>query len=164
MTTFKLDRRFTDRAKGLLEKYHFEVGVLQDGVHKAPEEKGLGSYAGGPVRKTSHTSSGKTISQVSAEVRARTGINIFTSPFQAKKNKDIVNFVHDYFELCMGRTQKKRVENLLQAVVRNPILRGDYGRNSAPTAKIKGFNRLLIDTGQLFRAITAKVRLGNVSK
>lgn len=164
--TFKLDRRFTSQAKGVLEKYQFEVGILQDKIHKAARDSsaGLSSYAGGPTRKTSGQSGGKTISEVSQDIRARTGINIFTDPFSSKKNSEILNFVHAYFELCAGKTQKKRVENLLQAIVRNPILRGDYGRNTRMTAKIKGFNRLFIDTSQLFRAIMGKVKVTSVSK
>ncbi len=166
LTTFKLDRRFLNQARGYLEKYEFTVGVLEDRAHKEAESKskGLSSYAGGPTRKASNKNSGKTISEVSEDLRKNTGINIYTQPFFAKKNKDIVNFVREYFFLCAGRTQKKRVENLLQAIIRNPILRGDYGKNSAPTARIKGFNRFMIDTAQLFRAITAKVKVNRVSR
>lgn len=166
MLSFKLDKRFTHQAKGILEKYEFQVGVLEDKVHKEaePPGKGISSYAGGPARKASNKNSGMTISEVSKDLRARTGINIFTQPFFAKKNKDIVNFVKEYFDLCAGRTQKKRVENLLQAIIRNPILRGDYGKNSPQTAKTKGFNRFMIDTAQLFRAITSKVKVNRVSK
>lgn len=162
--TFKLDRSFVTQAKGVLEKYTFEVGVLQDGIHKeaADKSKGLSSYAGGPVRKTSGNS-GMTISEVSEDLRKKTGINIYTRPFFAKKNKDIVAFVESFFQLTGGRAPKKRVENLLQAIVRNPILRGDYGRNSSVTAKTKGFNRFMIDTGQLFKNIVAKVKVGRVS-
>lgn len=159
---FKLDRRFTHQAKGILEKYDFQVGIFESTAHKEAEPRSTGTYAGGPVRKASRTNSGKTVSQVSEELRARTGINIFTQPFIAKKNKEIVTFVKEYFDLCAGRTQKRRVENLMQAIVRNPILRGDYGKNSPLTAKIKGFNRFMIDTAQLFRAITAKIKVNRV--
>ncbi len=162
----KLDRRFTKQAKGVYEKYGFEVGVLQDKAHKQakPKSKGLKSYAGGPARKTSNTGSGMTIAEVSEDLRKRTGINFYTRPFSAKKNKDILAFVKVFFELCAGKSQVKRAENMLQAIVRNPMLRGDYGRNTAPTAKIKGFNRFMIDTAQLFRAITSKVTVKNVSR
>jgi hypothetical protein len=47
--------------------------------------------------------------------------------------------------------------NAIQAIVRNPILRGDYGRNNLFTQKVKGFNRLMIDTGQFFNNIKARV-------
>ncbi len=161
----KLDGRFAKQAKGVFEKYDFQVGVLQDKSHKLaePKSKGLKSYAGGLARKISSRSSGMTISEVSEDLRKRTGINFYTRPFSSKKNKDILNFVKSFFDLSMGRTEKRRTENLLQAIVRNPILRGDYGRNTAATAKTKGFNRFMIDTAQLFKAITSKVTVRRVS-
>ncbi len=152
----ELDRRFAKKAKGVYEKYTFEVGVLVDGVHKNPA-KGIKSYAGGPARKVSFTGS-MSISEVSESLRKHTGINFYTQPFKSQKNKDVLAFTKEFFELCAGRSQPKRAENLLQAIIRNPILRGDYGSNSSLTAKIKGFNRFMIDTAQLFRAITAKVK------
>ena len=161
----KLDGRFRKQAKGQFEKYEFQVGILQDGIHKQalPPTKGLKSYAGGPARKVSGKSSGMTISEVSESLRKNTGINFYTKPFSSKRNKDILNFVKAFFDLCAGRSQRKRAENLAQAIVRNPILRGDYGRNSKATAKAKGFNRFMIDTAQLFRGITAKVVVKRVS-
>jgi hypothetical protein len=162
--TIKLDRRFEKQAKGKFEKYDFVVGVLQDGPHKTPVKGGtLTSYAGGPTRKVSRKPSGMTIAQVSEHLQANTGINFYSRPFNSKKNKDILNFTKSFFDLCAGRSQAKRCENFLQAIVRNPILRGDYGRNTGLTAKIKGFNRFMIDTGQLFRAIKAKVMVRRVS-
>lgn len=159
----KLDRRFTKQAKGVFEKYQFQVGVLEDGPHKQalPKEKGLKNFAGGPARKTGFKSF-QNISEVSEALRKRTGINFYTEPFNSKKNRDILEFTKSFFDLCAGRTQARRAENLLQAIVRNPILRGDYGKNTRQTAKLKGFNRLMIDTAQLFKAITAKVSVRSV--
>ncbi len=179
--TIKLDRRFQKEAKGIFEKYTFDVGVLQDAPHKNPltalqgrkrawkkdikltptEARAQGtlkSYAGGPARKVSTKDSGKTIAEVSEDLRKNTGINFYSLPFKSKKNADILKFLKSFFDLCGGRGEVKRVENTLQAIVRNPILRGDYGKNSPATAKAKGFNRFMIDTAQLFKAITAKVR------
>lgn len=163
--SIKLDRRFAKQAKGVFEKYHFQVGIIQDTQHKqaSPASQGLKSYASGPARKTSNKPSGMTISEVSEDLRKRTGINFYTRPFSSKQNKDILNFVKSFFDLCAGRTQARRAENFLQAIVRNPILRGDYGKNTDQTAKLKGFNRFMIDTAQLFRAITAKVQVKRVS-
>lgn len=159
----KLDRRFRKQAKGVFEKYSFDVGILEDGPHKAALDKsqGLKSYAGGPARKTSRQAT-STLSQVSERLRKSTGINFYTKPFKSKKNKDILRFVDSFMKVCLGRSQPKRAENLLQAIIRNPILRGDYGRNSKATAQIKGFNRFMIDTAQVFKAIRAKVRVKNV--
>lgn len=162
----KLDRRFLSHARGRFEKYEFQVGILQDADHKKARDAsaGLKSYAGGPARRASGESSGKTISEVSGELRSKVGVNFYLQPFTSKKNRDILSFVKCFFDLCAGKSQPKRAENLLQAIVRNPILRGDYGRNTAQTAKIKGFNRLMIDTAQLFRAIRAKVKVVRVSR
>jgi hypothetical protein len=163
----QLDKRFQKHVRGIVEKYSFDVGVLDDAPHKSAKyaKKGqnvLSNYAGGPVRKTTQKAY-LSVADVSESFRKFLGFNYLTKPF-AKKNSEIVRFTNEFLKLAFGRSQKKRVENLLQAIVRNPILRKDYGDNSAKTQKAKGFNRLGIDTGQLFKGIKArvKVRLSNV--
>lgn len=161
-----LDKRFKKNIAGRFGKYDFEVGVLDDAPYKKPlrGERGLkgkdvlGNYAGGPVRKKSRQNSGLNISDVSKENRERLGFNYLSKPFE-KRSSDIIRFSKSFFDLAFGRTEKRRCENLLQAIVRNPILRGDYGQNSELTKKIKGFDRYMIDTAQLFKAIKAKVNM-----
>jgi hypothetical protein len=162
----QLDKAFKERLRGRIAKYEFEVGVLEDGPHKlarrgAPGLKGsdvISSYAGGPIRKKSRQDSGLTIAEVSAANRARLGFNYLVAPFK-KRSSDIIKFTKAFFDLAFGRIEKRRAENLLQAVVRNPILRGEYGPNSPLTRKIKGFDRPMIDTAQLFKALRARVNL-----
>lgn len=161
-----LDKRFKQRAQGRFGKYQFEVGVLQDGPHKVPRtgERGLGgkdvlsSYAGGPVRKKSNKVGPLSIAEVSAANREHLGFNYLIEPFE-RKTSDIIKFTKEFFRLAFGRSEKRRAENLLQAVVRNPILRGDYGSNAPLTKRIKGFDRKMIDTAQLFKAIKAVCRV-----
>lgn len=163
----RLGKSFQQKIRGRFGKYRFEVGVLEDGPHKLAKEAGpdgrkqLGSYAGGPVRKKSSQDGPLTIAQVSAANRERLGINYLTEPFQ-NRSADIIKFTDAFFKLVFGRSQKKRAENLLQAIVRNPILRGEYGGNSRSTRRHKGFDRNMIDTAQLFKSIKAvcKVRGG----
>lgn len=160
----QLDKRFQRNVRGKIEAYTFDVGILKDGPHKRPRIGARGkkgqdvqtSYAGGPIRKKSTRDSGQNISDVSRENRERLGFNYLTVPFK-DKSSDVMRFTKRFFEVVTGRSQPKRLENLLQAIVRNPILRGDYGSNSAKTKKIKGFDRFMIDTAQLFKAITARV-------
>ena len=156
--SIRLDRRFSKQARGRYEAYYFDVGILSDKLHRSPKPKssGLKMFAGGPARKSGNMSS-IYISEISAKLREHLKVNFYTHPFKSRKNRDILRFTKSFFDLCAGRTVKRRCENLLQAIVRNPILRGDYGSNSPLTVKIKGFNRIMIDTGQLFRNITAKV-------
>lgn len=161
-----LDRRFKKNLKGRFGKYEFEVGVLDDGPYRKPRrgERGLkgadviSQYAGGPVRKKSRQDSGLMISDVSRENRERLGFNYLSEPFQ-KESSDIVKFSREFFKLVFGKSEKRRCENLLQAIVRNPILRGEYGPNSDLTKKIKGFDRGMIDTAQLFKALKAFCRV-----
>jgi hypothetical protein len=163
----KLDDRFKKRVEGRFGRYRFEVGVLEDGPHYEAKrgQRGLKgrdvitAYAGGPVRRKSSQDAGVTIAQVSEENRLRLGFNYLIQPFK-KRTSDIIKFSNEFFKLAFGRSEKKRAENLLQAIVRNPILRGDYGSNSKLTIKIKGFDRKMIDTAQLFKALKAKCHEG----
>lgn len=161
----ELDKRFKKNVEGKFGKFNFQVGILQDGPHFEAKvgQRGLKGqdvltqYASGPARKTSSKDSGKMISDVSKANRDRLGINYLIEPFK-KRTSDIIKFSNEFFKLVFGRSQKKRCENLLQAIVRNPILRGDYGGNSQLTQKIKGFDRGMIDTAQLFKSIKAECR------
>lgn len=162
----KLDNRFQKKVKGMFGKYQFEVGVLQDAPHREARRgvRGAGgmdvisTYAGGPIRKKSSKESGKMISDVSHANSERLGFNYLSAPFQ-NRDSEIIRFTNAFFQLVFGKSQKKRAENLLQAVVRNPILRGEYGPQSHITTIIKGFYRPMIDTAQLFRAIKARCKV-----
>lgn len=167
----ELDKRFVKKLQGRFGKYNFEVGVLDDKPYVDPRrgERGLKGadvitqYAGGPIRKKSRSQSGLMISDVSRLNRERLGINYLSEPFKGKgKNADLIRFTREFFKLAFGRSEKKRCENMLQAIVRNPILRGEYGANSPTTQKIKGFNRPMIDTAQLFKSLKALCRVKGV--
>lgn len=149
-----MDRRFKNRIRGRIERYEFQVGVLEDKVHHEPVDS-IKSYAGGPARGVGR-GGGTTTSEVSKRVRTNLGFNYLTKPFQ-ERNTELARFTAAFLKTAFRGTDIKRVVNLLQAVVRNPILRGDYGNNSPATARAKGFNRLMIDTAQLFKSIKAKV-------
>jgi hypothetical protein len=161
-----LDSRFKKKVKGLFGKYQFEVGVLEDKAYRKPligkrglgGEDVLGTFAGGPVRKASRKGSTQNVSDVSKANRDRLGFNYLTEPFK-KKSSDIIKFSREFFKLAFGRSEKRRAENLLQAIVRNPILRGEYGPQSPLTTKIKTFNRPMIDTAQLFKSLKAACKV-----
>jgi hypothetical protein len=161
----KLGNKWQKSLRGKIEGYEFEVGVLEDSDHFYPKDDGvagqrdLSSYAGGPVRKKSRKAGPESIGQVFIDNQERINTDLLKTPLE-DKSSDIVAFTTAFLKLVTGRAGMniRRVENLLQAVVRNPILRGDYGTNKAATADAKGFNRHLIDTGQMFKAIVAKAR------
>src|SRR5262245_57794009 len=144
----KLDKRFKKNLQGRFGKYNFEVGVLEDKPYRKPrrgvpgvkDQEIINLYAGGPVRQATRQQSGIPMAEVSKRNRENLGLNYLSEPFQ-KKSSEIIKFTNEFFKLAFGKSQPKRAINLLQAIVRNPILRGDYGNNSALTKKIKGFDR-----------------------
>jgi hypothetical protein len=161
----KIDRGFQKKARGIIEKYDFEVGILKNVQHRGAKDKkhGFKTVAGGIARRSGSKPTSKSVAEVSQMARKRTGINFYTKPFQSRKNKDILRFIRNFFDFTFGRSKEKRLINTMQAIVRNPLTRGDYGGNRSQTAKRKGFSRLLIDSGQLFQNIRARVRRRNVS-
>lgn len=164
-----LKRPLDETIRRKFRPFSCQVGILQDGAHFAPSEGKLKSYAGGPARRQTRTPDG-TLSVVSANVRRHLGFNYLTRPFR-KRTAPRVKWANAFFKMVFSlsdgtggiASKKKRCENLLQALVRNPILNGEYGSNKRATARRKGFNRKLIDTAQFFRAIKSRVRI-NVSR
>lgn len=157
-------KSWSKKLEGRVNGFQFQVGVLNDKPHADPVETSsilenpqLKTYAGGPVRRTSRKKGEKTTGEILVQNMDRMNINILQRPFR-ERNSDILKFTDGFLRLVCKRpgASIKRVENLLQAVVRNPILKQEYGKNSFFTAINKGFNRHLFDTGQMFRAIVAK--------
>lgn len=161
----ELGKSWSRKLEGRINAFEFEVGVLEDKPHYEPVETklfgepALKNYAGGPARRQTRIEGPLTTGQVLLENMKRLNINILQRPFQ-ERTSDIIKFTDSFLKLVLRRPgiSIKRVENLLQAIVRNPILRQEYGQNSSLTADNKGFNRHLIDTAQMFKAITARAR------
>lgn len=156
----RLAEKTAQRINARFSKYSFEVGILKDGTYRKPKSKkeGLNTLAKGPARKASRLPSKVKISDVSRFNREER--DYLTEPFNRPTGKDqqlIKRFLFEFLKMTRGNTNVRRLENLLQAMVRNPLARSDYGNNATSTAKRKGFDRLMIDTGQLFRAIKARV-------
>lgn len=160
----ELGKGWRVKLKGQIEQYDFEVGIFDDKAHLNPVEHSLlgtpslTTYAGGPVQQTSRQQGDETTAQVLIDNMKRLNINLLLRPFQ-DRNSDTLKFVDYFVRLAVKQpgVTIKRIENLLQAVVRNPILKQEYGPNNPATADAKGFNRHLFGTGQMFKAIRAKV-------
>lgn len=154
--TFKVDARFKRSVQGRYEGHVFQVGILKDGPHRNPRQpRSLTAYRGGPARRPGRKTTGR-ISDVSEMMRKR--FHIYTAPFQKKRSRDLLALTKAIGDFLSGKRKTgKRVETALVNVIVNPILKGKYGRNARSTAKAKGFNRLMIDTAQLVKAISARV-------
>lgn len=160
-----MDIKAMDQLQAQIDKYDIQVGVFDNIPRKKPingKNGGVSTLAGGPIRKTRPAVYPSMSMEVAEDLQAK--FHWLDRPFRAsnEKSKDIVRFT-DYFIASICKEDRsaaalRRISNLIQAIVRNPITRGDYGRNSAKYAKVKGFNRLLFDTGQFFKSIVGKVK------
>lgn len=161
----KLGNKWSKTLSGRINKFEFEVGVLEDKPHYDPVETklfgqpALKNFAGGPARQQTRKVGPLSNAEILIANMKRLNINILLRPFQ-EKNSDILKFTNAFLKLVLRRPgiSIKRVENLLQAIVRNPILNKEYGGNSALTADNKGFDRHLVDTSQMFKSITARAK------
>lgn len=150
--------------EGELGKYKFQVGILENKRHYLPAEgdtyltKGQNvwyNYAGLKLRRPSSFKYSGTLYQVARDMDA--AYKWLRKPFLLQSNADLLSVIQFVVDNMNGKDTRQRLINAIQAVVRNPILRGAYGKNSARTAKKKGFNKLLMDTGQLFKNIKARL-------
>lgn len=159
----KLGSAWSRQLQSRVNGFEFQVGIINDKPHYEPIETGrfeepkLKTFAAGSARMQSRKAGPLSTGQVFVENMKRLNINLLQRPFK-EKNSDILKFTDAFLKLVLKRPSIsiKRVENLLQAIVRNPILKQEYGQNRAATADAKGFNRHLIDTSQTFRAIIAR--------
>jgi hypothetical protein len=148
--------------------YNFEVGILSD-ANKKKRGKGTKKFAGMEIAASGNSSTtdkdyaatktGKLSLVYIAKTLEKYHFKWLTRPFKYKGlNHDVQRMVDELAAQVFGKKSpnNKRLENAVQAVVRNPILRGDYGSNATSTIASKGFDKLGIATGQFFKAIKAK--------
>lgn len=158
------------KLKAAIEAQYFEVGILEPAEHREAKDKNQGltafnekKFLNGWARKAGTKVDGE-MQEIGGELQKQ--YNWLGNPFKKgnEKQAEILNFAKAYIsEIQKARPSHNRVRNLVQAIVRNPILRGDYGSNSTLTLIRKGFDRTMIDTGQFFNAIQARV-VKNVQK
>lgn len=160
---FDLSKRMAKNLTKRIQRHEFEVGVFTNAQYRLPKAHGLfeepetRSYAGGPVRKIGKGYGDKTIDEIFIENQKRLRIDLLREPFKSK-SKELVTFANRFLKFTFGRVKERQIINLAQAIVRNPILRKDYGNNSKATAEYKGFDRHLFDTGQMFKNILARLK------
>lgn len=143
--------RFVNRR---LKRFDVNVGVQTDGP-SAYAKNGVqaGQLAGGPRNRQAGPNKTVTVRALMEQFNER--YNLLLAPWRATANKDVTRVVKEIARNLKTKGDLRRFINAAQAVVRNPIVRGDYGENSAKWARIKGFNRLLINTGKFFNSIKA---------
>lgn len=137
-----------------LDKYEVQVGLLENKVRNKPKFGQFKSYAGKTLLREGGVSKGASMVEVAEYLDKN--YKWLRKPFLLKNNKEVVAVINDIVKDMNGQDLKQRILNGFQAVVRNPILRGEYGFHSAKWAKKKGFNQLLMMTGQFFKNIKSR--------
>lgn len=146
---------FSKKISFKLEKYEVEVGLLSDKPRRAPKFGHFKTYAGKTLLQEGKLSNESNV-ELAKELDAR--YKWLRKPFLLQNNKEVVLVINDIVRDMNGKDFKRRILNGFQAVVRNPILRGEYGMNSGKWAKQKGFSQLLMMTGQFFKSIKARFK------
>lgn len=110
------------------------------------------------ARKTKVPKGYISIRDVLKSAQKATGIDFIRKPFQAQNSPAFKKFLASYLKAASNNKSMSQTQKLLLRVVLDPILKSQYGRNSAATEDRKGFNRRFIDTGQMVRAITSDIK------
>lgn len=156
---------FYKQVNGQIGKFKFEVGILEDKPKRLPVYGTINTVKGMQVLKMGKSSKKVTLTQVAEWLdKSPLWLRWLSRPFMSSKNDDVLRVVSDIAKLMNKSTivdsDKRRLINGIQAIVRNPILRKDYRANRLITQRRKGFNHMMVMTGQFFNAI--KARLINV--
>lgn len=154
--SFQASQSLHNFLQAKMRRYDVMIGVLEDGP-SAKWKKEQKSLAGGPANKVAGRNKEVTLRALMAKWNAV--YNLLLAPWRKADNKEVVEVI-GRMAADMGTSgrQKQAFLSAVQAAVRNPITRGDYGKNSPEWAKAKGFNRLLINTGTLFNNIKARFK------
>ena len=137
-----------------LERFTAQAGILADGPEKKWKRERKNFY-GGPANKIAGVDTKSSIREVFAKLNLR--YQLLLAPWRNANSKEQVQVAKELVNsLNAGGKPTNAMRNAIQAVIRGPIQRGEYGNNSKGWAAIKGFNRLMINTGTLFRAIKAR--------
>lgn len=139
-----------------LAQYEVEVGLLENSKRKQPIFGQYKSYAGKKLLREGKVSKGASNAEVAEYLDKR--YKWLRKPFLLASNKEVVDVVNFIVQSLNGKGDRQRVLNGMQAVIRNPILRGEYEKNNAKWAKKKGFDDALLMTGQFFKAIKARFK------
>lgn len=151
--------KIKDEINKKLEGYTLEVGVLAD-IPAKFAKKEQKPFHGGVANKKGKDSP-VPLRAVLEKLDAI--YNILLGPWGKRDNMEVALTVREMIaDMNKTSADKQRFLNAAQAVVRNPILRGEYGDNSPQTQAVKGFNRLLINTGTLFENLKTRLAKKNV--
>lgn len=132
---------------------HFEIGIKKKKVNFSPKSNKYSKVDGKKTRSINKEQRNKE-TNVDILKKLESRYKLLSKPKNNKfkqLNDRVANYICDF--LVTGRNLNKALDTAL-LIVRKPILEGKY-KNKKTTAKIKGFNRGGMDTGQTYASIQA---------
>lgn len=176
MFTMDIELDFTDLEKQVEEfnSHHVRVGVLDTGktARRADREKPLKSFQGKQASRVKLGNAGRSnlkMTQLAQFMDARYGV--FSKAENNFHNNDVIRVTNELIRMFNAGNSSpemiRRIESAARALVRNPIMRKDFGSNSQATIKGgvgyngyqtegKGFDWPMVDTGSFFNSIKAQ--------
>lgn len=161
---FDMDYTGIDRVFLDINAQYVTAGVLNKTLRTAtpdynqPPTMKVDTTGGGRSYQNNKIKAGKqnslTVAKLAVILDADYGI--ISDVLENPNNKELIEIAKLFAIPVKTQNEINQLQNLTQALIKNPILRKDYGQNSLTTANEKGFNHVAINTGRLFRSIKAE--------
>lgn len=152
----KLNESFLDKEVKEFEAQRVTVGVLDKSKYAAiakPKSAGLKSMKGIPASYIKKRDKSLPMWQLADFLDYHYGF--ISKAAINPNNADLVLVMNELKKIFDGKVNPKRIENAAIALVRNQILRRDFGSNAERTQNQKGFDMPLVRTGAMFSSIKA---------
>lgn len=152
----KLSESFLDKEVKEFEAQRVTVGILDKSKYAAiakPKSSGLKSMKGYPASYIKKRDKTLPLWQLADFLDYHYGF--ISKAAMNPNNADLVLVMNELKRIFDGNVNPKRIENAAIALVRNQILRRDFGSNAESTQSQKGFDMPLVRTGAMFSSIKA---------
>ncbi|MHA2782593.1 hypothetical protein [Vibrio harveyi] len=153
--------------------HHIRIGVLDDNktARRPDRNKPLKSFQGKSASRVMVGAKGRTnlkMTKLAEYLDER--YRVFSDAEKNFKNQDVVRVTNELVKMLNSDQVSpeliRRIESAARALIRNPIMRKDFGSNSQKTVKGgvgynghkvegKGFDWPMVDTGSFFNSIKA---------
>ncbi|MFV0448070.1 MAG: hypothetical protein ACK5MF_06365 [Vibrio sp.] len=176
MIELDIELDFTDLEEEVkkFNSHHIRIGVLDKNktAKKTDRTEPLKSFQGKEASRVKKGNAGKsTLKLTKLAEYMDTRYGVFTKAESHFLNQDVVRVTNELIKVFgvdhPSPQMIRRIESGARALIRNPIMRKDYGSNSTATIKGgigynghqvqgKGFDWPMVDTGTFFNSIKAQ--------
>jgi hypothetical protein len=143
----------------LLDMGIAEVGIFESKQIKIAKNKkaGLKNVGSSKARLISNKQSDQTTADNLERLENK--YKLLSKPLDSSSS-DYNQFMDAWINLACDNTPANlnKAKNSLKATIIKPVLNSAYGFNTTDTVKRKGFNKLMIDTGQTLKALEVKIK------